>query len=57
MLYPGLVLAHVVGTAPGNTSVFVHGVGWGEDVNVHVKLQKQLMLRTCGVGGGVGRGC
>ena len=30
----------------------VGGVGW--DVNVHVNLQKQLMLRTRGVGGGVG---
>ena len=32
-------------------------VGWCGDVNAHVKLQKQLMLRTRGVGGGVGRGC
>ena len=30
------------------------GVGW--DVNVHVKLQKQLMLRTRGVGWGEGMG-
>ena len=31
------------------------GVGWGGDVNVHVKLQKHLMRRTRGVGwGGVG---
>ena len=29
-------------------------MGWG--VNVHVKLQKQLMLRTGGVGWG-GMGC
>ena len=39
--------------APGTT---YDGVGgWGGDVNVHVNLQKQLMLRTRGVGGdGVG---
>ena len=30
------------------------GVGW--DVNVHVNLQKQLMLRTRGVGWGGGMG-
>ena len=29
-----------------------NGVGW--DVNVHVNLEKQLMLRTHGVGGGIG---
>ena len=73
-----LFLAHVGGTAPGNTSVFVvdlgwggagmltfmstfsqlrchattypralgwGGVGWGRDVNVHVKLFSTGMLR------------
>ena len=52
-----VVFAHVGGLAPGNTSVFVLDLGWGGvgwDVNVQVNLQKQLMLRTRGVGGGMG---
>ena len=41
--------------APGTTYDGVEGGAMGWDVNVHVNLQKQLMLRTRGVGGdGVG---
>ena len=35
--------------ASGTTYDGVGGVGW--DVNVHVNLRQQLMLRTRGVGG------
>ena len=45
-----VLFAHVGGTAPGNTSVFVvdlgwGGVGWGRDVTGHVNVFSTAMPR------------
>ena len=48
---PGSYMYRLV-QASGTAQTWGGGVGW--DVNVHVNLRQQLMLRTRGVGGGGG---